>query len=143
MSEDEDQADELAEDRLWRARNDMPGPLEMNARQIMEQNPELAAELGLPETVSDASAARASGSPAAYQLEQERAARPVADHSASAAVLEQLHAAIADGEPCSRLVELRKAMHPKAPQVDEANAELRRVGCWSAASMRTDQPDGA
>jgi len=57
----------------------------------------------------------------------------------AAATLAEFEAAVAAGEPCARLFEVRNAMDPKSQDKVRANELLRDLGCWSASSTRTQQ----
>lgn len=56
----------------------------------------------------------------------------------SPATLSDFRRAVAAGEPCARLIEIKNAIRPKSLDLDTANRELRAVGCYSSESARTD-----
>jgi hypothetical protein len=44
-----------------------------------------------------------------------------------------------DGDaPCSELFAIRNQLDPKSPSIDRINKMLRRIGCYSSTSRRTD-----
>jgi hypothetical protein len=161
---DEDRTADLAEDRLWRLRSGMPGPFEMDARAIVEKNPQVAAFLGLdrfldgvpPLAAVELTDAELTAIGQALLAERDDGEVPpdlLAGLQRVAAAFDQvagaeplrppttladLQAAIGAGEPCSRLVEIKNAMDPKSPELQRAVEALRAVGCYSASSTRTD-----
>lgn len=55
--------------------------------------------------------------------------------------MERFQEAVEEGEDCQTLFDIRNEFHPadEASAVKIANQRLRRVGCTSASSQRTDQ----
>ncbi|MGW6263995.1 hypothetical protein [Cellulosimicrobium funkei] len=47
-------------------------------------------------------------------------------------------AAFDEGADCGELFQIRNRMDPKDPAVDDANADLRSVECYSSTSSRND-----
>lgn len=48
-------------------------------------------------------------------------------------------AALNAGATCAELFEIRNEPDPKDAVVETMNAELRRIGCFSSSSTRTDR----
>lgn len=48
--------------------------------------------------------------------------------------------ALNDGASCRDLFDIRNAWDPHSPLVEQANVQLRGIGCYSRNSERTDRP---
>lgn len=60
------------------------------------------------------------------------------DSQDAAATVADVRDAIAAGDDCPALFEIRNRIDKKSGDVDEANIDLRKIGCFSAGSSRND-----
>jgi hypothetical protein len=160
MSGDEDDRDdELAEDALWRARHGLPGPVTSMLDAIRERNPQLAEQIvsgDLPPEVHEQIGRdfleRAGDIPLSPEVAQvvqtvlaavsgppDPAPATLDDllfEIPAPATLDDVRAAVAAGEACDLLFEIRNAMAANDPDRAAANDLLQSVGCYSPRSTR-------
>jgi hypothetical protein len=146
--QDDDRADELAQDALWRARHGLPGQAASALDAIRERNPELAEQIlsgDLPpdvyEQIGRDFLERAGDTPLPpelAQLVQNFLAAASGPPDPAPTTVDDVRAAVEAGEPCDRLFAIRNAMAPHDPANAAANKLLRAVGCHSSGSRRPD-----
>jgi hypothetical protein len=146
--QDDDRADELAQDALWRARHGLPGQAASALEAIRERNPELAEQIlsgDLPpdvyEQIGRDFLERAGDTPLPpelAQLVQNFLAAASGSPDPAPTTIDDVRAAVEAGEPCDRLFEVRNAMAAHDPDKAAANQLLQNIGCYSPQSTRTD-----